>query len=97
MRREVAKTGNQLDDETLANAYKTLLIHGDRYDNGAIRVLAPKVAPIIANQCNVEGGVEAVKGRIYPQLRKAGFIKPRSGFIWVKPEVADPNTWGNNG
>lgn len=96
MRRGVAKHCGGLESETLSKAYGVLLAQGDRYDNGAIRVVAPDVAPIIANQCNVEGGTEAVKGRIFAELRREGYIIPRTGYIWVKPEAANPDTWGNH-
>lgn len=95
IRSEVARERPELKSETLAKAYGVLLEQGDRYENGAIRCVAPKVAPIIANHCNVDGGIDAVKGRIYPGLRKAGYIKPRAGFLWVKPQAADPKEWGD--
>lgn len=96
IRRDVARhKSDELPRERLAEAYEVLLDQGIRYDNGAIRCVASDVAPIIANRCNIEGGKEAVKGQVFARLRRAGFIQPRCGYLWIKPRGVDPRAWSD--
>jgi len=94
VRKSVARSdASELPSEELAKAYSVLVEFATEYDNGALRCVAGEVAPMIANRCNVEGGADAVRYRVFPELRRQGFLRPRAGFLWVKPRSVDPETF----